>query len=269
MAFFRDLYSKPGPGVHREAPRKTGAPRFFEILARDIADLVKLNFLFLACCAPSAALFVCFVLGVGGVFSIIFLLLSLVAAFPAGGAVSACYYCIAKMLRDDPGFVWFDFKRKFKENYLAAIPVGIFCVLVFYIQVYTLILLTGSGGAGVEPWMLVVNIVALLAIGMIMPYVFVQIPHFYLKGGALMKNSLILAFMYAPRSIMASVMGNAIWAVYAFFFPFSILFTPFIAIIVFSLNWLLTLMWIWKPVNEQFKIEETLAKRKEEAREGE
>ena len=262
MGFIKDYYNKPGPGVGKDEPRKKGVSRFFEIITRDFVDLVKLNFLFFACCAPSVALFVCFIFGIGGVFSIAFLFLSLAAAFPIGGAAAACFFCIAKMLRDDPGFVGFDFKRKIKENFKLAMPAGILCALFFYGEIYILIIFT-SVGAGLEPWMLAANTITLVFLGMILPYVFVQIPHLDLGRGALIKNSLIFAFRYAPRSLMSSVLGNVIWALYAFFFPFSILFSPFIAIVAFALSWLLALMWVWKPVDEQFKIEETLAKRKE------
>ena len=265
MGFLSNYYNKPGPGVDRDEPRKQGAARFFEILARDFPGLVKLNLLFSLYCLPSFALFVLFILGIGGVLSILFLLLSLAAAFPVGGAIAACFFCITKMMRDDPGFIWHDFKRKFKENYISAIPVGVFFVLVFYMQIHVLMIFSGGAGADVPLWAPVMNIIVLFVIAMIMPYIFVQLPYICLKPMELLKNSLILSFINMPRSFMAALQGGAILIIYAFFFPYSMVLSPLIAVFAFTLSWLLALMWIWKPVDERFKIEETLAKRKADA----
>ena len=265
MWFFGQNYYKPGPGVDVDEPRKKGILRFFEICSRDFFELIKLNVFFFICCVPSAVLFVFFVLGLGGAASMLFFLLSLAAAFPVGGAISAAFFCVTKMLRDDPGFIWHDFKRKFKENLFVSMPAGIICALVFYTQVYILVMFAESRGASAEPWMAVLDIIALVVFGMVMPYVFAQAPYLYLKQAGLLKNSLILAFINAPRSFMGAVQGGAIWALYAFFFPVSILFSPLLAIIGFTLSWLLALMWVWKPVDGQFRIEETFLKRRQEA----
>jgi hypothetical protein len=258
MEFFGRSYNRPGPGVDRDEPRKRGIRRFFEIFVRDFGDLVKLNLLFCICCVPSVVLFIFSLSVFGGSLSLVLFVLSLAAAFPVGGAATACFFCITRRLRDDPGFVWHDFKRKFRENFVSAIPAGIFCTLVFYIQFYILIFVAVDGGAGIEAWMLAVNIVLLVLFGMIMPYVFVQIPYFYLKPVDLFRNSLILFSVNLPRSFMGAVKGGIPWALYAFFYPYSILLSPLIVVVVFSMSWLLTLMWIWKPVDGQFKIEETL-----------
>lgn len=50
--FFRKDYAKPGPGVDRDEPEKTGATRLAEIFSIECVTLVKLNLLFLASCLP-------------------------------------------------------------------------------------------------------------------------------------------------------------------------------------------------------------------------
>jgi uncharacterized membrane protein YesL len=209
-------------------------------------------------------LFIISVLGLGSGASLILLILSLAAAAPVGGAVTACFYCITKRMRDDPGFVGFDFKRKLKENFLVAIPAGILCTFVFYMQIYLIIIIAETGGAGIEAWMLFVNVIILVIFGMVLPYIFVQLPYFYLNPGQLLRNSLILFSVNIPRSLMGSVQGGLIWGLFAFFYPFSIFFSPLIVFAAFTMSWLLTLMWIWKPVNERLKIEETIKQQKEE-----
>ncbi|MCI9577439.1 MAG: DUF624 domain-containing protein [Oscillibacter sp.] len=50
--FFRKDYAKPGPGVDRDEPEKTGAARLAEIFSIECVTLVKLNLLFLLSCFP-------------------------------------------------------------------------------------------------------------------------------------------------------------------------------------------------------------------------
>lgn len=50
--FFRKDYAKPGPGVDRDEPEKTGVSRLAEIFSIECVTLVKLNLLFLLSCLP-------------------------------------------------------------------------------------------------------------------------------------------------------------------------------------------------------------------------
>ena len=113
MGLFKSNYDKPGPGVSKDEPRKKGIPRFFEVFAGNIGDHIKLSLMFCICVIPTAALFFT---GLVGLYTGVAFILSLVFAFPVGGAAVALVFCITKMLRDEPGYVWYDFKRKFLEN---------------------------------------------------------------------------------------------------------------------------------------------------------
>jgi hypothetical protein len=57
---------------------------------------------------------------------------------------------------------------------------------------------------------------------------------------------------------MAALSGNVFWVLFALFFPVTLPLVLAVPVLVFSLSWLLMLMWIWKPVNELFGIEKTL-----------
>ena len=41
MGFFNRNFDRPGPGVAKDAPRKKGAARWFEILGRDLGSFFK------------------------------------------------------------------------------------------------------------------------------------------------------------------------------------------------------------------------------------
>ena len=162
-------------------------------------------------------------------------------------------------MRDDPGFVLPDFKRKFKENLKVTIPAGIFCTLIFYGETSQLFLRSKGVGIPADPFLLTFNLIALVLIGMVMPYLFLQIPYINIRPVEMIKNAFLLAIIHLPRSLMGFIQGGIIWAVYAIFFPWSVIIAlPVLVFIPFTLSWLLTLMWIWKPVDEHFKIEETM-----------
>ena len=259
MKLFSRNYDRPGPGVNKDEPRKKGIARFFEVLFRDFFDLVKLNLIFCVCILPAVTVFL---LGLYGIFPGVMYLASLVLAFPVGGALVAYVFCVTKLLRDDPGYIWHDFKRKFRENFKQAAAPGIACAAIIQVQVIMWIPVFMSGtetGLGWTAAMLVV----LLIFTMVAPYVFVLFAYVDLKTLQTIKNGILLSLANAPRSIAGALCGGFIWLVFVLLLPFSLLFLPLILIIGFSLSLLLCFMWVWPPIDKQFAIEETLNARRE------
>jgi uncharacterized membrane protein YesL len=259
MGLFSRNYNRPGPGVRKDEPRKKGFARFFELIGRDFGDLVKLNVMFSICAFPTFAVFL---LGVFGYFPGIAFLFSLLLAFPVGGALVAYVYYISKMMRDDPSYVWFEFKRKFAENYKQAAPAGMLCTAFVYAQ----IMLWGSLLVG-EPegdivWLLIA-LLSLLIFGMITPYIFMHFAYVDLKTFKVIKNSVLLSFGYLPRSFMGATLGGLMWMAFALYFPISVITVPLIILFGVSVSMVLCLMWVWPPFNKHFNIEETLINRLE------
>lgn len=90
---WKDRYSRPGPGIPKDAPKKKGLRLFFDIVRREFFELVKLNLLFLLFCIP-------------------------VATIPA--ALTAMSRITVKMIRDEPHFLWGDFWETFKSEFLPS-----------------------------------------------------------------------------------------------------------------------------------------------------
>jgi len=266
MGLFSRNYNKPGPGVPKDTPRKKGSARFFELLTRDLGDLVKLNLIFSVCAAPTIIMFLAGLFGylnAGMAF-----ILSLVLAFPVGGALVAYVYYITKMMRDDPSYVWFEFKRKFLENYLQAAPTGILCTAFVYAQV----LLWGNmilGDPGGDLLWLLIALLSVLIFSMITPYIFMHFAYVDLKALRIIKNSVLMSFGYLPRSFMGALQGGILWIAFILFIPLSLMFAPFIALFVVSVSILLCLMWVWPPFDAYFKVEETLTEKLEKEDAGE
>ena len=232
-----------------------GIRRFTTVLAKDFWNLVKLNLIFCACALPSIVLFILGFIGILGGFAII---LSLIAAFPIGGAHCAGVFCVSKMIRDDPGYLWYDFKRKFIENIKQAMAPGILSVLFLYAQIFLwrdLML----GGANLA--LLIAGALSLIMFGMVAPYIFLQIAYIELATSKIIKNSVFISFANVARSLLGALMGFAIWIVFALLLPDSLVAAPVLLVLGFSMSWLLNLLWIWPPVDRQFSIEETLRNR--------
>ena len=250
MGIFGINYDRPGPGVRKDEPKKKGIRRFFELFVRKFWDIVKLNLIFCLIALPSAVLFFLGFVGIGGWYALI---LSIAAAFPLGGAVSACMFCIAKMLRDSPGWAGYDFRRKFRENFLQAALPGIVSAVFTYTHMYIWANMSvGRIAAGYGTIALL--LVAVAFFEMIMPYVFLQTAHLSLKNAPIIKNSVILAIKDAPRSFCGMLFGRAVWIVSVLVFPLTVWLAPFLLLFGFTLSWLVNLMWIWPLVDEVFSI---------------
>jgi len=258
LGLFRPNYDRPGPGVSKDEPRKKGIRRFLEILGRDLGDLVKLNLVFFLCVLPSLALFVT---GTFGYFSLIAYVAAVIAAYPVGGAIVAIVFCITKRLRDDPGFIMYDFKRKFLENRKqAAAPGMIYMTLVYSQLLLWLTQMTGEASLGVFEMFAI--FILFLIITMVTPYIFMQLAYVDLKTTQVVKNSVLLALAKFPRSIMGALMSALIWIAFVLYLPVSIMFLPLIALLGFSLSWLFFLMWVWPPFDKHFSVEQTINERR-------
>jgi len=261
MGLFSRNFNKPGPGVRKDEPRKKGFKRFIELLFRDLGDLVKLNLLFCICAAPTFAAFIAAILGY---YTLISITLSLFLAFPVGGAMVAYVYYITKMMRDDPSYVWYEFKRKFLENFKQSAPVGMLCTAFIYAQVLLWDSLIFNEAGSDLLWFLIA-LISLLLFGMITPYIFMHFAYIDLGTFRILKNSVLMSFGYLPRSFMGSLLGGILWILFVLFIPDSILLFPLMILLGISLSLLMCLSWVWKPFNEYFKVEETLiTKEKEE-----
>lgn len=254
MGIFNRHYERPGPGVRKDEPKKKGLRRFFEIFLLEFLSLVKLNILFCLSALPSAALFVFGLFGTGGTLMI---LLSVPAAFPIGGAITSCVFCIVKMLRDDPGYAFYEFWRKFKENVLQSAVPGIFYTAFVYIQLYFWIGMS-VGEIEISFGTMTLLIVSATFFEMIIPYVFLQTAYVALKNPAIMKNSVLIAIKNAPKSFCGMILGRSFWIASLLFFPLSMWWAPFLLMFGFTLSWLINLMWIWPAADGIFSIDKAL-----------
>lgn len=266
MGLFKRNYDKPGPGVPKNAPRKKGIPRFVEILGRDFGNLVKANMLYALCLLPAQALLLLAYLSLMGLpllplpASTAFLVLAalaLLAAFPTGPAHTALTFLVTRMLRDEPGFIWHDFKAEFKKNFRSTLVPGLIYAAIMGAQLLAFLYYTSIQGAGGVA-MIAVYLLSVLLFAMAGPYYFVQAAYIDLPSGSLLKNSLLLAVGNAPRSLAGALFGTGLLAVQLLWFPVTV---PILLTLGYAVPLLLNQMWVWPVVDKVFAIEKTLRER--------
>lgn len=242
-------FSRPGPGVAKDAPPKKGLPRFFEIIGRDFFDLFKLNLLVLLCLLPALMPLSLFVLA--DVKSIFWLLVTWALLIPAGPAIAAMNKLTLNMVRDIPCFQWEEFKKAYKKNAKQ----GIAAILLFGFLFLGL-------GLAVTDWLLLpeknymllsVMALALYTLTSLFTFTFSQIPMVTLPMGSILKNAVLLTLGRANRGIPASLLQLLIIGALILFLPFSSF--VFLFGVLSLLNVTANLI-IWPALQLVFKTEE-------------
>ena len=242
-------HDREGPGVPPDALRKTGLPRFWEVLSRDFWDMFRAGFLALVGCLPFFA---------GTAFSLyshvmVFApLAGLIGGALAGPQLCALADTILRGLRDEPGFWWHTYKRVWKRNAKASLLPGAAGGLLMSMQVFLLfhagaLKLSTASGAGLAAGLLLVLAVSI--------YLWPQLALMDLDLFQLLKNSGLLFLGQLPRSIAALAVLAGYLGLMLRFFPLSISLLPFLNL------WLPVfpaLFLTYSGISRSFRIEEKL-----------
>ena len=128
MSFFQQSYEKPGPGVERDTPRKTGFARIVEVLSRDFFSFWKASALLLVSCIP-LAVGMRIALLTGNAF--VLLLAAALGGMIAGPQLCGIADTILRSLRDEAGFWWHTYVQAWKRNArFCLLPGAVMGILV-------------------------------------------------------------------------------------------------------------------------------------------
>lgn len=255
LFFSSDRFTRPGPGVRPDAPRKKGVARLAEIMGRDMWNFFRAGFLaFLAACL---LLSVCFLpLKRTRCCSCCWPVSS--AALIAGPELSAMADTVLRSLRDEPGYWWETYRRVWKRNARESLVPGILTGLVLSIQIFTLFHMSVIS-ADIVTWvLLILSFVVTLGLE---SYIWPQIALLNLPLYGILKNSLLLFLGYLPRSLGAIAIKAVYWGAILLFFPLTTIILPFTN---FWLPMLPALLCIYQPLNKCFTIESTINKMRED-----
>ena len=220
MSLFQFNFDKPGPGVHPDEPRKTGYPRFEELLLRNGGGFFKAGLL--ACFS-----FLPFYLGLA-ISVTIHMFPLMVAAGILGGLIAGPQLTgladtILRAQRDEPGDWWLTYKDAWKKNWKASLVPGALIGFLFACLVYAVMHLNM---AAIAPSVLLGFILSALVLLSVFTYIFPQLALFDMSLSAILRNTMILTLRHPLFSLKAAFLQAIYWAVFLAFYPISQLMLP-------------------------------------------
>jgi len=249
MALFGFNYTKPGPGIEKDAPRKKGLARFFELLGRDFADYWKAGFLFGVCCLPAAF---CFYLA-AATRALVFMLAGGALSALAGPALTALCDTVLRTLRDEPGYWWHVYKRAYKRSFRASLLPGAVTGLLIGLQLFCFA--AALSAPALSAGMLAALLLSVFVLAAVCGSFWPQLALLELPNLTLLRNSVLLLFAFFPRAAFAALLQLLYWGAVVLFVPVSLL--PFL-LTGFWLPVLAAGQAIYPALDKSFAIEATL-----------
>lgn len=232
MGLFSFNYSKPGPGVDKDAPQKRGIFRYFEILFRKFWKLLQANMLCFACSIPF--LIIAYIFApvsdsyISGLFAgtgieadsealaTIHLMLRcfftmMLYVFWGSGPASAAYAYITRCFtREQHAWILSDFKDKLFENFKQSIVVTVIDVILLLLVPYGIYFYyTTYRETGSQLWLIATCLMCTL----LLIYTFM---HFYIyqfmvtfssRLTQLYRNALIFSLAQLPINIFLAAVA--------------------------------------------------------------
>lgn len=202
MGFLSNWYTKPGPGIPKDAPKKKGIALFFDILKREFFELIKLNLLFLVFCIP-------------------------LVTIPA--AICAMNKVLLAMVQDENHFLFHDFLEAFKANWKQASFGGYLLTLGIFASLFGLRFYFGGIGSSVLFYVPVsISFLVLILMVVMGFYFYPMVALIELPLKQLLKNAALLTLVCLPHNFAALGAVAVISIGILLTFPFSTVLSVFI-----------------------------------------
>jgi uncharacterized membrane protein YesL len=191
MAGFFGLfdYSKPGPGVQKNAPQKKSFIDFLEIFTRKFWKLITVNLLFVLFSLP---------------------------VLTVGLANSGLSYITRNFAREKHAFVGGDFVDTIKKNWKQGLIVGILNLIISIILIFDIYFFFTSSKGIMGSIMLAVILSVALIFTFMKYYMYFMLVTFKLSIKQIYKNSLIFAFAGLWRNLLLLFIFGLCYALAAF-----------------------------------------------------
>lgn len=257
MAGFFGLfdYSKEGPGIHKDAPKKKRFFYFWELYFRKLSKLVILNLIYCIFLLPVLSVFFTN-LWDNPVVAAALAILTLVTIGPATAAMT---YLTRNMANEQPIFLWSDFWEKFKSNFKQASVFGILSTVITLILGFALLTYIRMLSQGILMYILLGLCLAATILYWFMNfYVYLLIVTVNLKLREILKNSFIFAVLGFKSNFFTLFFCGGLMFLYIWYFPVSLLVVLIlgcstISMIVSFNSYQYIQKYIIDPYNEQQK----------------
>ena len=222
---------KSGPGVEKDAPRKTGVGRFFELVGRDMSGMFLANLLTCLGFLPVICLvYIGFLMN-----SLPVMVLSAaVGGILAGPVLAGMYDTVLRALRDEAGYWWTTYRKAFKQNFKASILPGV--------------LYCGMLGA---------TVLNLVIFHMLFSYMWPQVVLLDQPFGQTLKNSVNCMIAFLPHALAASLVTVLFWGLVILCMPLGLLL---MLVFGFWFQVEITSQIVYGDLDRVFHIEENIRK---------
>jgi uncharacterized membrane protein YesL len=239
MRWLADHYFAEGPGIPKDAPKRTGLALIAETAWRESVELMKLNLLFVLYALP---------------------------IFTLPAAVAALMRVTLIMAEDRNVYLWADFHSAFRRHFVRSSLTGLFVAMAIGIPAYAAFAygkLTAGGALYAPAFVLASTVAVFMTIAGAYFFAFLVC-----SDAALTKlASLALRTALArPLPVLAAfAFIAALWLAHILFYPVSV-FMP--AVINFSFGALAVAFSVLEPVKRLLRTREEIREEAEEAMPG-
>ena len=250
---------KAGKGVEKDAPRKTGVRRFFELVGRDMNSMFLANLLTCLGFVPVISLvYIGFLMNNLPVM----LISAAVGGILAGPVLAGMYDTVLRALRDEAGYWWATYRKAFRQNFKASILPGVLYCVVVTVQVFLVYfcfnLLYHGTNVGVGMW--VATVLNLVIFHMLFSYMWPQVVLLDQPFSLTVKNSINCMIAFLPHALAASLVTVLFWGLVILCMPLGLLL-----MLVFGF-WFVTevsCQIVYGDLDRVFHIEESIRKLKD------
>ncbi|NLK22273.1 MAG: YesL family protein [Epulopiscium sp.] len=140
----------------------------------------------------------------------------------AGASTTALFYVAGKRVRKEEGYLFRDFWKSFKMNFMQSTIVWIILLIAYFI-LYVNIMNIGNVGT-MARFIMPIQIIILIELVVMSIYMFALLSRFYMTIGGLFKTSLIMANKHIITTFLCIfafagvVFFIKIWPLFIFFF---------------------------------------------------
>ena len=212
-------YTREGPGVSKDAPKKKRFFQFFDLYFRKLSKLCSANLLFLLFCLPAIFLMIFFIPSQS------ILLFMTLPLFFVGPPMAGLTYVVRNLALERPVFMFSDFWDAVKSNFKQSFAYGVIFSIVFTLLVFALISYLGMLSNGIFYYALLgLCLAASILFSFMNCYVYLQIVTVNLRLKGILSNAFRFAVLGFKTNICTVFFSGIIVGLCLWFFPYSLIF---------------------------------------------
>ena len=248
MSLFSPNLYGDGPDEY-DRPRKTGLARLWQLFTRDSLRLLGAG----ALTAVSSVVY-----AAGLMVSIdSHALLPMLITCPLGGMLAAPQLCgladtILRGMRDEAARWWATYRRAWKQNVIGTLLPGAAGGLLFGLQAFVLL---QANRLSLDRFLLAAMLLGVAVAAAITTWLLPQLALMDLPLRRALLNAALLCARHPLRTLAATALQLVYWAFVVLAFPYS---SVIFLLLNFWLPMLVSMMFLYDPLDDTFHIEEEL-----------